>query len=90
VRRSWPSTRCTPLELEHQINDSGAEMIVIFNGSTPTLIDGELHHLFLDRHDQLADNRPARHKAPKNARFVEALAKSTVGKILRRELHDLA
>ena len=27
----------TPRELEHQLNDSGSETIVIFNGSTPTL-----------------------------------------------------
>ncbi|MGJ7506317.1 AMP-binding protein [Variovorax sp. GT1P44] len=27
----------TPRELEHQLNDAGAEVIVIFNGSTPTL-----------------------------------------------------
>ena len=27
----------TPRELEHQLNDSGSEIIVIFNGSTPTL-----------------------------------------------------
>jgi len=30
------------------------------------------------------------YKVPKRARFVEALPKSTVGKILRRELRDLA
>src|SRR5216684_8698103 len=29
----------TPRELEHQLNDSGAETIVIFNGSTPTLAE---------------------------------------------------
>jgi len=27
----------TPRELEHQLNDAGVEVIVIFNGSTPTL-----------------------------------------------------
>ncbi len=27
----------TPRELEHQLNDAGTEVIVIFNGSTPTL-----------------------------------------------------
>jgi len=27
----------TPRELEHQLNDSGSEIIVVFNGSTPTL-----------------------------------------------------
>ena len=30
------------------------------------------------------------YKVPKSVRFVEALPKSTVGKILRRELRDLA
>jgi long-chain acyl-CoA synthetase len=30
------------------------------------------------------------HKEPKIVRFIEALPKSTVGKILRRELRDLA
>ena len=29
----------TPRELEHQLNDAGAKMIVIFNGSTPTLAE---------------------------------------------------
>ena len=29
----------TPRELEHQLNDSGSEIIVIFNGSTPTLAE---------------------------------------------------
>ncbi len=29
----------TPRELEHQLNDSGSEVIVLFNGSTPTLAD---------------------------------------------------
>src|SRR6266446_4678025 len=29
----------TPRELEHQLNDSGAETIVIFDGSTPTLAE---------------------------------------------------
>lgn len=29
----------TPHELEHQLNDSGAETIVIFSGSTPTLAE---------------------------------------------------
>lgn len=29
----------TPRELEHQLNDSGAEVIVIFAGSTPTLAE---------------------------------------------------
>ncbi len=29
----------TPRELEHQLNDSGSEVIVIFNGSTPTLAE---------------------------------------------------
>jgi long-chain acyl-CoA synthetase len=29
----------TPRELEHQLNDAGAEVIVIFNGSTPTLAE---------------------------------------------------
>jgi long-chain acyl-CoA synthetase len=29
----------TPRELEHQLNDSGAETIVVFNGSTPTLAE---------------------------------------------------
>ena len=29
----------TPRELRHQLNDSGAEIIVIFNGSTPTLAE---------------------------------------------------
>jgi len=31
----------TPRELEHQLNDSGAETIVIFNGSTSTLGRGD-------------------------------------------------
>jgi long-chain acyl-CoA synthetase len=30
----------TPRELEHQLNDSGAETIVIFDGSMPTLAEG--------------------------------------------------
>jgi long-chain acyl-CoA synthetase len=29
----------TPRELEHQLNDSGSEIIVIYNGSTPTLAE---------------------------------------------------
>ncbi|MEZ5662300.1 MAG: AMP-binding protein [Burkholderiaceae bacterium] len=29
----------TPRELEHQLNDSGSEIIVIFNGATPTLAE---------------------------------------------------
>jgi long-chain acyl-CoA synthetase len=29
----------TPRELEHQLNDSGSEIIVIFSGSTPTLAE---------------------------------------------------
>ena len=29
----------TPRELEHQLNDAGAKIIVIFNGSTPTLAE---------------------------------------------------
>ena len=29
----------TPRELEHQLNDSGSEIIVVFNGSTPTLAE---------------------------------------------------
>lgn len=29
----------TPFELEHQLNDAGAETIVIFSGSTPTLAE---------------------------------------------------
>jgi long-chain acyl-CoA synthetase len=29
----------TPRELEHQLNDSGSEVIVVFNGSTPTLAE---------------------------------------------------
>jgi long-chain acyl-CoA synthetase len=29
----------TPRELEHQLNDSGCEIIVVFNGSTPALAD---------------------------------------------------
>ena len=29
----------TPRELEHQLNDAGCEMIVVFNGSTTTLAD---------------------------------------------------
>ena len=29
----------TPRELEHQLNDAGAAMIVVFNGSTPTLAE---------------------------------------------------
>ncbi|MBK7659445.1 MAG: AMP-binding protein [Betaproteobacteria bacterium] len=29
----------TPRELEHQLNDAGAEVIVIFDGSTPTLAE---------------------------------------------------
>jgi long-chain acyl-CoA synthetase len=29
----------TPQELEHQLNDAGAEIIVIFSGSTPTLAE---------------------------------------------------
>ena len=29
----------TPRELEHQLNDSGCRVIVIFSGSTPTLRD---------------------------------------------------
>ena len=29
----------TPRELEHQLNDAGVEMIVVFNGSTPTLAE---------------------------------------------------
>ena len=29
----------TPRELEHQLNDAGVEVIVIFNGSTPTLAE---------------------------------------------------
>ena len=29
----------TPRELEHQLNDSGSEIILIFNGSTPTLAE---------------------------------------------------
>ena len=29
----------TPRELEHQLNDSGSEIIIVFNGSTPTLAE---------------------------------------------------
>ena len=29
----------TPRELEHQLNDAGVEVIVVFNGSTPTLAE---------------------------------------------------
>jgi long-chain acyl-CoA synthetase len=29
----------TPRELEHQLNDSGSQIIIIFNGSTPTLAE---------------------------------------------------
>ena len=29
----------TPRELEHQLNDSGSKIIVVFNGSTPTLAE---------------------------------------------------
>ena len=29
----------TPRELEHQLNDAGVEIIVVFNGSTPTLAE---------------------------------------------------
>ena len=33
----------TPRELEHQLNDSGAKVIVIFNGSTPILAEAIAH-----------------------------------------------
>src|SRR5206468_4206689 len=29
----------TPRELEHQLNDAGVEVIVVYNGSTPTLAE---------------------------------------------------
>ena len=37
----------TPRELEHQLNDSGSQIIVIYNGATPTLAETTTSETYL-------------------------------------------
>jgi long-chain acyl-CoA synthetase len=66
----------TARELEHQLNDSGAEVIVIFSGSTPTL--GEIvgntkirHVITVETGDGIGGNLPS---PPVDARLLHAVA----------------
>jgi long-chain acyl-CoA synthetase len=66
----------TARELEHQLNDSGAKVIVIFSGSTPTL--GEIvgntkirHVITVETGDGIGGNLPS---PPVDARLLHAVA----------------
>jgi long-chain acyl-CoA synthetase len=66
----------TARELEHQLNDSGAEVIVIFSGSTPTL--GEIvgntkirHVITVETGDGIGGNLPS---PPVDARLLHVVA----------------
>jgi long-chain acyl-CoA synthetase len=66
----------TARELEHQLNDSGAEIIVIFSGSTPTL--GEIvgntkirHVITVETGDGIGGNLPS---PPVDARLLHVVA----------------
>ena len=66
----------TARELEHQLNDSGAEIIVIFSGSTPTL--GEIvgntkirHVITVETGDGIGGNLPS---PPVDARHLHVVA----------------
>jgi long-chain acyl-CoA synthetase len=66
----------TARDLEHQLNDSGAKVIVIFSGSTPTL--GEIvgntkirHVITVETGDGIGGNLPS---PPVDARLLHAVA----------------
>ncbi len=71
----------TPRELEHQLNDAGVEVIVIFNGSTPTLasvIDRTKVRTIIcvavgDGGVQVIDSPPVDAGLPNFVRFCDAL-----------------
>jgi long-chain acyl-CoA synthetase len=72
----------TPRELEHQLNDSGAKAIVIFNSVSPTLAEiighTEIEHVVTvnpaDGTDARLPGLPADARLTNAASFADALA----------------